>query len=91
MFIPLEGSVPTASEYMNFVLDPKIAAMLAVGIGYISPVKGVKDEAVKLDPESANNPLIFPDDDILSNVHQFDSDALNNETYTQQWQTLLGA
>ena len=91
MFIPLEGSVPTASEYMNFVLDPKIAAMIAVGAGYISPVKGVKDEAVKLDPESANNPLIFPDDEILSNVVQFDSAALNNQTYIEQWQQLLGA
>ena len=91
MFIPLEGSVPTASEYMNFVLDPKIAAMIAVGAGYISAVKGVKEEAVKLDPESANNPLIFPDDEILSNVVQFDSAALNNQTYIEQWQQLLGA
>jgi spermidine/putrescine transport system substrate-binding protein len=91
MFIPLEGSVPTASEYMNFVLDPKIAAMISVGAGYISPVQGVKEEAVKLDPESANNPLIFPDDEILSNVVQFDSAALNNQTYIEQWQQLLGA
>lgn len=91
MFIPLEGSVPTASEYMNFVLDPKIAAMISVGAGYISPVAGVKEEAVKLDPESANNPLIFPDDEILSNVVQFDSAALNNQTYIEQWQQLLGA
>ena len=91
MFIPLEGSVPTASEYMNYYLDPKVAAMVSVGSGYISPVKGVKDEAVKLDPESASNPLIFPDDEILSNVVQFDSAALNNQTYIEQWQSLLGA
>jgi spermidine/putrescine transport system substrate-binding protein len=91
MFIPLEGSVPTASEYMNFVYDPKVAAMIAVGSGYISSVEGVKAEAVKLDPESANNPLIFPDDEILSNVVQFDSAALNNQTYIEQWQQLLGA
>ena len=91
MFIPLEGHVPTASEYMNYVLDPKVAAMISVGAGYISPVKGVKAEAVKLDPESASNPLIFPDDEILSNVVQFDSAALNNQSYIEQWQTLLGA
>ena len=91
MFIPLEGHVPTASEYMNFVLDPKIAAMISVGAGYISAVEGVKEEAVKLDPESANNPLIFPDDEILSKVHQFDSAALNNQEYIEQWQALLGA
>ena len=91
MLIPLDGSIPTASEYMNFVLDPKNAAMIAVGSGFISAVKGVKEEAVKLDPESANNPLIFPDDEVLSNVVQFDSAALNNQTYIEQWQKLLGA
>ncbi len=91
MFIPLEGDVATASEYMNFIYDPKIAAMISVGNGYISSVKGVIDEARKLDPESASNPLIFPDDEILSNVVQFDSEALNNQTYIEKWQTLLGA
>jgi spermidine/putrescine transport system substrate-binding protein len=91
MFIPLDGDVATASTYMNFVYDPKIAAMISVGNGYISSVKGVREEAVKLDPESANNPLIFPDDEILSKVVQFDSEALNNQTYIEQWQKLLGA
>jgi spermidine/putrescine transport system substrate-binding protein len=91
MFIPLDGDVTTASTYMNFVYDPKIAAMISVGNGYISSVKGVQEEAKKLDPASANNPLIFPDDEILSNVVQFDSAALNNQTYIEKWQQLLGA
>jgi spermidine/putrescine transport system substrate-binding protein len=91
MFIPLDGDVATASTYMNFVYDPKIAAMISVGNGYISSVKGGREEAKKLDPESASNPLIFPDDEILSNVVQFDSEALNNQTYIEQWQKLLGA
>jgi spermidine/putrescine transport system substrate-binding protein len=42
MFIPLEGSVPTASTYMNFVYDPKISAQIALGTSYISSVKGAK-------------------------------------------------
>ena len=91
MFIPLGGDVPTASAYMNFVYDPKIAAMISVGNGYISSVKGVREEAIKLDPDSAKNPLIFPTDDILSKVVQFDSAALNNQTYIEKWQKLLGA
>jgi spermidine/putrescine transport system substrate-binding protein len=91
MLIPLGGDVATASTYMNFVYDPKIAAMISVGAGYISPVKGVREEAIKLDPESANNPLIFPTDEVLSNVVQFDSAALNNQTYIEKWQQLLGA
>ena len=91
MLIPTGGDVATASAYMNFVYDPKIAAMIAVGAGYISAVKGVREEAIKLDPDSANNPLIFPDDETLSKVHQFDSAALNNQDYITKWQKLLGA
>jgi spermidine/putrescine transport system substrate-binding protein len=91
MFIPLGGDVPTASAYMNFIYDPKIAAMISVGNGYISSVKGVREEAIKLDPDSAKNPLIFPTDEILSKVVQFDSAALNNQTYIEKWQKLLGA
>jgi spermidine/putrescine transport system substrate-binding protein len=90
MLIPTGGSVPTASEYMNFVYDPKIAAQIAVGTSYIASVKGVKDEAVKIDPDSANNPLIFPDDDTLSQVHFNDPAMVNNEDYITRWQQVQG-
>jgi spermidine/putrescine transport system substrate-binding protein len=90
MLIPTGGSVPTASEYMNFVYDPKIAAQIAVGTSYISSVRGVKEEAVKLDPESANNPLIFPDDATLSRVYFNDPAMVNNEDYITRWQQVQG-
>jgi spermidine/putrescine transport system substrate-binding protein len=90
MFIPTGGSVPTASTYMNFVYDPVIAAQLAVGAAYISSVKGVKEEAVKLDPGAASNALLFPDEATLSQLHQYDSAALNNDDQIQAWQGVLG-
>jgi spermidine/putrescine transport system substrate-binding protein len=90
MLIPTGGSVPTASTYMNFVYDPRIAAQIAVGTSYISSVKGVKEEAVKLDPASADNPLIFPDDDTLSRVHFNDPAMVNNEDYITRWQQVQG-
>ena len=90
MLIPTGGSVPTACEYMNFVYDPKIAAQIAVGTSYISSVKGVKEEAVKIDPDSANNPLIFPDDDTLSRVHFNDPAMVNNPDYIERWQQVQG-
>jgi spermidine/putrescine transport system substrate-binding protein len=90
MLIPTGGSVATASEYMNFVYDPKISAQIAVGTSYISSVKGVKEEAVKLDPASADNPLIFPDDDTLSRVHFNDPAMVNNEDYITRWQQVQG-
>jgi spermidine/putrescine transport system substrate-binding protein len=90
MLIPLGGSVPTASTYMNFVYDPKISAQIAVGTSYISAVKGVREEALKIDPDSANNPLIFPDDETLAQVRQNDPAMLNNEDYITRWQQVQG-
>jgi hypothetical protein len=34
---------------------------------------------------------VFPSDAVLANAHQFDSKALNNQTYIEQWQKVLGA
>jgi spermidine/putrescine transport system substrate-binding protein len=90
MLIPLGGDVPTASTYMNFVYDPKISAKIAVETTYISAVKGVKDEAVKIDPDAAKNPLIFPDDNILAQLHQNDPAMLNNDDYVTKWQEVQG-
>jgi spermidine/putrescine transport system substrate-binding protein len=90
MLIPTGGSVPTASTYMNFVYDPVIAAQIAAYVNYVTPVKGAKEELAKTDPETANNPLIFPDDNTLSQVKQFDSKALDNEEYITLWQGVLG-
>ena len=90
MLIPAGGSVPTASTYMNSVYDPAIAAQIAAYINYVTPVKGAQEELAKTDPELANNPLIFPDDNTLSQVSQFDSAALDNEEYITLWQGVLG-
>jgi spermidine/putrescine transport system substrate-binding protein len=90
MLIPTGGSSPTASTYMNYVYDPAVAARLAAAITYVTPVKGAKEALAKTDPETANNPLIFPDDNTLAKVHQFDSTALDNEEYITLWQGVLG-
>jgi spermidine/putrescine transport system substrate-binding protein len=91
MLIPKGGDVFTASTYMNFVYDPKVAAEIAAYVNYVTPVKGAKEELAKTDPDTAANPLIFPDEETLAQVSGFDSKALNNQEYIEQWQTLLGA
>ena len=91
MLIPKGGDAYTASTFMNFVYEPAIAAQIAAYINYVSPVKGAKAEMEKLDPDLAANPLIFPDDDTLSNVAIFDSKALSNTDYLERWQALIGS
>ena len=90
MLIPLGGSVPTASTYMNFMYDPKISAQWAVGASYISSVKGVKADAVKLNPKVAGDQLIFPNDKTLSQMHQNDPAMLRNPDYNKKWLAVQG-
>jgi spermidine/putrescine transport system substrate-binding protein len=90
MLIPLGGSVPTASTYMNFVYDPKIAAELALGAGYISSVKGVREEAAKLDPDAVDNTLVFPTDEMFSQMHQNDPTMFTNPDYEKRWLAVQG-
>jgi spermidine/putrescine transport system substrate-binding protein len=90
MLIPTGGSVSTASTYMNYVYDPAVAAKLAAYINYVTPVKGAKEELQKTDPETAANTLIFPDEELLAQLHQYDASALANDDHISRWQRVLG-
>jgi spermidine/putrescine transport system substrate-binding protein len=91
MLIPKGGDVFTASTYMNFVYDPKIAAEIEDYVNYICPVVGAKEALLKIDPSVAKNTLIFPTKKMLDNVHTIDPTALNNEKYLTAWQNLISA
>jgi spermidine/putrescine transport system substrate-binding protein len=90
MLIPLGGSVPTASTYMNFMYGPMISAQWALGANYISSVKDVKASAVKLDPKAESNDLTFPTDKTLSQMHQNDPAMLRNPDYNKKWLAVQG-
>jgi spermidine/putrescine transport system substrate-binding protein len=75
---------------MNSVYDPAVAAKIAAYVNYVTPVKGAKEELAKTDPETASNTLIFPDDALLAQLHQYDSTALNNDEQITKWQQVLG-
>jgi spermidine/putrescine transport system substrate-binding protein len=91
MLIPKGGNVYTASVYMNFVYDPKIAALIEDYVNYICPVKGAKEALQKIDPSVAKNTLIFPTQKMLDNVHIIDATALSNQKYLETWQNLISA
>ncbi len=66
-------NIDAAAQWMNFVYDPVQAAQITAFVGYVSPVAGVRDELEKLDPDLANDPLVFPDDATLANTKGFAS------------------
>jgi spermidine/putrescine transport system substrate-binding protein len=99
MLIPKGGDVYTASVYMNYAYSPAVAAQIEggnpksgdTGVYYICPVVGAQQALRKTNPAVANNPLIFPTQEMLNNVHIFDAKALNNEKYLKTWQNLISA
>jgi spermidine/putrescine transport system substrate-binding protein len=76
---------------MNFVYDPAIAAQIEDYVNYICPVEGAKDELLKMDPDVANNTLIFPDEETLSKVKAFDPQAADNPDFKEKFQAVIGA
>lgn len=82
-----------AEALINYYYDPVNAAELAAWVNYITPVAGAYDEAIKLDPELAENNLIFPSEDFLSLTHAFRALSPQEEqTFATAWQrVLLGA
>ena len=91
MLIPTGGHVFTASTWMNFVYDPKIAAQIEAYVNYICPVEGAKEEIAKIDASLAENELIFPSEETLANVKAFDTEAADNQEYKEKFQTVIGA
>ena len=60
-----------AEKLMDYYYDPAVAAELAAWVNYICPVQGGQEEMEKIAPGLVDNVLIFPDDQLLSNTHDF--------------------
>jgi spermidine/putrescine transport system substrate-binding protein len=91
MLIPKGGDVFTASTFMDFVYRPEIAAQIEAYVNYICPVEGAREAMLELDPEIAENPLIFPTEEMLANVNEFDTEAADDPEFKQAFQTVTGA
>jgi len=79
-----------AEKLINYYYDPEVAAQVAAYVNYIPPVVGTKEAMMKLDPELADNQLIFPDDKTLSNAHVFRSlSSAEEQKYGTQFQAIL--
>jgi spermidine/putrescine transport system substrate-binding protein len=91
MLIPRKGDAHTASVFMNYYYDPRVAAKLAAYHYYPTPVKGVAAVLAKTDPRAAKSPLIFPTLAMRKQLHVFDSQVAFNAGYKKEWEKLLGA
>ncbi|MGB3444106.1 MAG: spermidine/putrescine ABC transporter substrate-binding protein [Actinophytocola sp.] len=81
-----------AEALMNYYYEPEVAAELAAYVNYICPVKGAQDAMADIDPELAENELIFPSESTLDSAKVFM--ALNEaqeRIFEQGFQQVIGA
>lgn len=82
MLVPNKAYHKTNAEMlMNHYYDPEIAATLAAWVNYICPVEGAREAMEKIDPSLVDAPLIFPDDELMSQTFSFM--AIDDETAKQ--------
>jgi spermidine/putrescine transport system substrate-binding protein len=60
-----------AEALMNYYYDPEVAATLAAWVNYICPVEGAQKAMEAIDPELVEDPLIFPDQEMLAKTSAF--------------------
>lgn len=60
-----------AAHLIDYFYQPEVAAKVAAWVNYICPVAGAQEQMMKIDPDLALSPLIFPDAAILDRSFQF--------------------
>ncbi len=81
-----------AEKLIDYYYDPEVMAQVAAWVNYIPPVKGTVDALAADDPETAENELIFPSEEVRSRSHVFRGLSEEEETnYNEQFQSLIGA
>jgi spermidine/putrescine transport system substrate-binding protein len=69
-----------AELWINFYYEPVNAATVEAYVYYVCPVKGARDAILAIDDSLADNPLIFPTDDMIARLHQFRATTEDEET-----------
>ncbi len=60
-----------AEKLIDWYYDPEIAAEVAAWVNYVTPVVGAREAMAAVDPEMADNWMIFPTAEVLETVKVF--------------------
>ena len=90
--VPNKATHKTNAEMlMDYYYDPTTAAELAAWVNYICPVQGAQEEMEKIAPGLVDKVLIFPDDQLLANTHDFMALDPDKETeYQTEFTRVIG-
>jgi spermidine/putrescine transport system substrate-binding protein len=89
--VPIGSPRKTNAETLiNYYYEPEVAAEVAAWVNFITPVVGAKEAAIAIDPELAENQLIFPNEETLSTAHIFRSlSGAEEQKYQAEFQSIL--
>jgi spermidine/putrescine transport system substrate-binding protein len=72
LMIPKGAESPYAAEtMMDYLYDPEVAARLATATSYQSPVEGAREVVARKNPKLAEDPLMFPPEDVAAKLHSY--------------------
>ncbi|WP_183093492.1 ABC transporter substrate-binding protein [Nocardioides stalactiti] len=93
MMVPNYATHQTNAEaWIDYYYRPEVAAKLAAWVNYICPVQGAQEAMLEIDPSLAENTLIFPDSDMLSNTWDFMSlDDEQQQKYEGEWADVISS
>ncbi len=81
-----------AEAWIDYYYQPEVAAKLAAWVNYICPVAGAQEAMLDIDPALAENPLIFPDSDMLANTWDFMTlDDEQQQKYEGEWADVISS
>ena len=91
MMVPNQAThQENAEKWIDYYYRPDIAAKLASWVNYICPVEGAREEMEKIDPSLVDNPLIFPDDDMLDATFAFRAlDDREQQAFEGEWSDVI--
>ncbi|WP_248305644.1 spermidine/putrescine ABC transporter substrate-binding protein [Agromyces sp. H66] len=89
--VPIGSPRKTNAETLiNYYYEPEVAAEVAAWVNFITPVVGAQEAAAAIDPELAENQLIFPNEETLSNAYVFRSlSGAEEQKYQTEFQSIL--
>ena len=83
MVIPSSAvQVELAHKFINFILEPEVAAQLTEYIYFLCPNLPSYD---LLDPEIRADPILFPPPDVVEKLEMIDDLGADNAKYTKIW------
>ncbi|MGD9605943.1 MAG: PotD/PotF family extracellular solute-binding protein [Leucobacter sp.] len=86
-----EEAKAMVEQMIDYYYDPVVMAQVANVVSFVPPVKGTQEAMREINPENADNPLIFPTESDWEHLHSFRTlSPEEDKKYSAAFQSVLG-